>query len=280
MQIQAAGPTTGTTECLLLQVCTATVPSTCRCHRADCVGPRPGGSLSRSRRLGSRPVTRRLRHHLARLLTATAPTRASRSRCSTPNSTLRNLTPASKIRYTTVRAHVQGRWASALSAAARPAAASVPFVDRTRWSAATWPIGLVRTHCGRCDSLHIIAISRRSEDRGRLADADHKITASRAACRPHPHRTQDRPACRATRPVLPLLRPRAGDPGRPGNHCRPPLDHRGEASRPAKAWPAWTSTRSAPGPPGTAGSPWPCSLPRSWPSPPRPNAARTRLPAG
>jgi hypothetical protein len=31
------------------------------------------------------------------------------------------------------------------------------------------------------------------------------------------------------------------------------------ASRPARAWPAWTSIRSAAGAPGTAGSPWPCS---------------------
>ena len=47
-------------------------------------------------------------------------------------------------------------------------------------------------------------------------------------------------------------------------------------SRPVRAWPAWTSTRSAPGPPGTGGSPWPCSPPHSWPSPPQPNAGRPR----
>jgi hypothetical protein len=34
-------------------------------------------------------------------------------------------------------------------------------------------------------------------------------------------------------------------------------------SRPARAWPGWTSTRSAPGSPGTGGSPWQCS---HWPS--------------
>jgi SRSO17 transposase len=33
----------------------------------------------------------------------------------------------------------------------------------------------------------------------------------------------------------------------------------------ARAWPPWMSTRSAPGPPGIGGSPWPCS---PWPSSP------------
>jgi SRSO17 transposase len=51
-----------------------------------------------------------------------------------------------------------------------------------------------------------------------------------------------------------------------------------ETSRPAKASPAWTSIRSAAGPPGTGGSPWPCSPPPSSPSPPpsNPSAPRTR----
>ena len=42
-------------------------------------------------------------------------------------------------------------------------------------------------------------------------------------------------------------------------------------SRPARAWPGWTSTRSAAGPPGTGGPPWPCSPPPSSPSPPPPS---------
>ena len=42
-------------------------------------------------------------------------------------------------------------------------------------------------------------------------------------------------------------------------------------SRPAKDSPAWTSTRSVPGPPGTAGPPSPCSPTPSSPSPPQSN---------
>jgi SRSO17 transposase len=38
--------------------------------------------------------------------------------------------------------------------------------------------------------------------------------------------------------------------------------------------------RYAPGPPGTGGSPWPCSPPPSWPSPPQPNADGTRTQTG
>ena len=41
---------------------------------------------------------------------------------------------------------------------------------------------------------------------------------------------------------------------------------RKRTSKPARGWPTWTSTRSAPGPPGTGGSPWRCS---PWPSSPR-----------
>jgi hypothetical protein len=36
------------------------------------------------------------------------------------------------------------------------------------------------------------------------------------------------------------------------------------ASRPARAWSAWTSTRSAAGAPGTGGPPWRCSPTPSW----------------
>jgi hypothetical protein len=36
------------------------------------------------------------------------------------------------------------------------------------------------------------------------------------------------------------------------------------AFRPARAWSAWTSTRSAAGAPGTGGSPWPCLPTPSW----------------
>src|SRR5262249_9129094 len=39
----------------------------------------------------------------------------------------------------------------------------------------------------------------------------------------------------------------------------------------SKGSPAWTSIRSAAGPPGTGGSPWPCSPPPSSPSPPPSN---------
>jgi SRSO17 transposase len=39
----------------------------------------------------------------------------------------------------------------------------------------------------------------------------------------------------------------------------------------AKAWSAWTSTSSAAGPPGIAGSPWPCPRTPSWPSPQPPS---------
>lgn len=41
-------------------------------------------------------------------------------------------------------------------------------------------------------------------------------------------------------------------------------------SRPPRAWQGWTSTRSAGGPPGTAGPPWPCS---------RTHASRSRPPS-
>ena len=46
--------------------------------------------------------------------------------------------------------------------------------------------------------------------------------------------------------------------------------------RPAKAWPAWMSTRSAAGPPGTGGSPSPCSPAPSWPSLPLPSTPAPR----
>jgi len=49
-------------------------------------------------------------------------------------------------------------------------------------------------------------------------------------------------------------------------------------SRPARAWRGWTSTRSAAGPPGTAGSPSRCSPTPSSPSPQPPNAATTPPP--
>src|SRR5512132_2457381 len=45
------------------------------------------------------------------------------------------------------------------------------------------------------------------------------------------------------------------------------------ASRPARAWSAWTSTRFAAGTPGTAGPPWPCSPTPSWSLPPWPSVA-------
>ena len=52
------------------------------------------------------------------------------------------------------------------------------------------------------------------------------------------------------------------------------------ASRPARAWWAWISIRSAAGAPGTAGPPWPCSLtPSSW-WPPAPNGPATLHPPG
>ena len=51
-------------------------------------------------------------------------------------------------------------------------------------------------------------------------------------------------------------------------------------SKPPKASPGWTSTRSGAGPPGTAGPPWPCSPTRSWPWPPPPNATPRPTPAG
>ena len=50
-------------------------------------------------------------------------------------------------------------------------------------------------------------------------------------------------------------------------------------SRPVRDWPDWTSTRSAGGAPGTAGSPWPCSPPRSWPLPPPPSTPASHRPA-
>ena len=46
-------------------------------------------------------------------------------------------------------------------------------------------------------------------------------------------------------------------------------------SRPARGWPGSTNTRSAPGPPGTDGSPWPYSRTPSWPSPPPLNDDRS-----
>ena len=51
-------------------------------------------------------------------------------------------------------------------------------------------------------------------------------------------------------------------------------------SRPGRASPAWTSTRSAAGPPGTAGPPWPCSPTPSWPSPPPPTRPPAAGPTG
>jgi SRSO17 transposase len=60
--------------------------------------------------------------------------------------------------------------------------------------------------------------------------------------------------CWTPRPVL--LPPWSGSPGVAG-----PLK---SASRLARAWSAWTSTRSAAGVPGIAGPPWPCSPTPSW----------------
>ena len=61
--------------------------------------------------------------------------------------------------------------------------------------------------------------------------------------------------------VLPLLQPPPGRAARAG-----PIAGRrwtgGEYSRPAKAWPGWTSTRSAAGTPGTAGPPCRHARPR------------------
>jgi SRSO17 transposase len=45
-------------------------------------------------------------------------------------------------------------------------------------------------------------------------------------------------------------------------------------SRPERAWPDWTSTRSGASPHGPAGSPWPCSL-----TPSSPSSAPTNTPA-
>jgi SRSO17 transposase len=59
-----------------------------------------------------------------------------------------------------------------------------------------------------------------------------------------------------------------GSPG-PGGRWR-------SASRPARAWWAWTSTRSAAGAPGTGGSPWRCSRMPCWSWPPRLSASGRR----
>ena len=73
-----------------------------------------------------------------------------------------------------------------------------------------------------------------------------------------------------------LLRPRPGPAAHPGAGGRATLADRGSPSRPPRASPGWTSTRSAAGPPGTAGPPWPCSRTPSWPWPPPTNATPNR----
>ena len=60
-------------------------------------------------------------------------------------------------------------------------------------------------------------------------------------------------------------RPGAGGPSR-------------KTSRPPRAWPRWMSTRCGAGPPGTGGSPWPCSRWRSSPSPRSPSTPSPRPP--
>ena len=68
------------------------------------------------------------------------------------------------------------------------------------------------------------------------------------------------PSTAAGRPARSRWPPWYGSPGAAGPSR--------SASRPARAWSAWTSTRSAAGAPGTAGSPWPCSPTPSWSWPP------------
>ena len=68
------------------------------------------------------------------------------------------------------------------------------------------------------------------------------------------------------------------DPVTLGDYVRSP-DGAGKSrrrSRPARGWPGWTNTRSAPGPPGIDRSPWPSSRTPSWPSPPPLNDAPKR----
>ena len=79
---------------------------------------------------------------------------------------------------------------------------------------------------------------------------------------------------------LPLLQPRAGAAARTGPGRRPPLDASRSPSRPARAWPGWTSTRSAAGPPGGAGPCWRCSPTPCSPSSPPPSTPTDPHPTG
>ena len=77
-----------------------------------------------------------------------------------------------------------------------------------------------------------------------------------------------------------LLQPTAGHRCAPWSPSPANAGASRNPSRPPKASPDSTSTKSAAGPPGTAGPPWPCSPTPSWPWPPPPNATPHPTPAG